>query len=209
MSFLAGVDVTNWLNAVFTAVIACATIAYVTLTKRLWRETKRTADAAIRSADAATNAANAASDSARAARIASETVSQIQRPFVGLLDRNLDNNPNEQYWRFPFTIRNHGPLPAVKVTARFRFFVGGVEIETLEKEDPSSAEIFPSSNHDVIVAGSVGKENLGRIMRGELVLKASIEYEATDGRKWVHEAEAKLSDGSRFLSVVKSETRVV
>jgi hypothetical protein len=198
---------TGWLNAVFTFVIASATIAYVILTKRLWKETKRTAEAAVRSADATTIAANAARASADAARIAAETASQMQRPFLGLVDGSLENNPNDQYWRFPLTVRNHGVVPAVQVTARFQFRIGGTVV--LEKVDPNSAEIFPASNHHVIIAGNVGKENLVRIVGGHLILNTTIHYAAPDGRKFVYEAEARLSDSSRFLSVVKSETRTI
>ncbi len=43
----------NWISAFFTVVIAAATVAYVVLTKRLWHETNKSADAAKKSADAA------------------------------------------------------------------------------------------------------------------------------------------------------------
>jgi hypothetical protein len=41
----------NWIMAFFTVVIAGATVAYVVLTKRLWQETKKSAEAAKNSAD--------------------------------------------------------------------------------------------------------------------------------------------------------------
>jgi hypothetical protein len=49
----------NWISAFFTVVIAAATIAYVRLTRGLWQETKKSADAAQKSAGAADKSADA------------------------------------------------------------------------------------------------------------------------------------------------------
>lgn len=73
----------NWVSAFFTVVIAVATIFYVRLTAKLWRETKRSADAATKSADATVEAAHAATTSANAAQESLRLLKQEYEDRIG------------------------------------------------------------------------------------------------------------------------------
>jgi multidrug efflux pump subunit AcrA (membrane-fusion protein) len=73
----------NWVSAFFTVVIAFATIVYVVLTGRLWKETKRSADAATKSADATVEAAQAATTSANAAQESLRLLKQEYEDRIG------------------------------------------------------------------------------------------------------------------------------
>jgi len=127
----------TWLNIAFTFVIAVATVAYVLFTRRLWQETKKSADAATKAADAATAAAT------------------IYRPYIGLVCIGQPNDPHNKWWTFKFSLQNYGNSPAVSVSAKFELMLSGETIASLN--DPKSAEIFPQSGHNVIFTCNLGK----------------------------------------------------
>lgn len=72
----------NWIMVLFTAVIASATVLYAWLTSKLWKETKKSADAAARAADAAAKAADAAHQSVKLARQQFEEQAGLGRTIV-------------------------------------------------------------------------------------------------------------------------------
>jgi hypothetical protein len=182
-----------WLTLFFTFVIALATIAYVFLTGQLWRETKKTAEAAILSAQAAQASAAATAG--------------LYRPFVGLVTTPHVNDPNASWWRISFALRNFGSTPAVHVKANCELIIGVERIYT--KEDPQSAEIFPNSSHEVVIATDLGLPVVRRFTGGSepLFLKVRVEYGSADGKRFEYVAQAKLIDSSRYFSILNSETR--
>jgi len=81
----------SWISAFFTVVIAVATVAYVWLTRRLWQETKKSADAATEAVRAAKDNALAAKQSASAAQssagAASESAALMRQQFYDQAER--------------------------------------------------------------------------------------------------------------------------
>ena len=209
-------DPTTW-GAIFTFVIAGATIVYVIFTRLLWQETKKAADAAKQSADAARISADAAKQSADAATEAAESTKKstqlleaLHRPYMGVSSVELfpdRSSQNLQTWQVAWKIKNFGTLPALGVEAKVHFFFGA---ELLRGgAGPRSAEIFPQSEADGKLDHKWAEVDRGTVMRGErtFVVRFQINYTASDGRKFEHVADAQFVPGDARFSVVKSETK--
>jgi hypothetical protein len=192
----------NWISAVFTVVIAVATIVYVWFTKKLWLETKRSADAAMK-------AAEAAGEAARAAKVSADESAALNRPFIGLISVEYPltgtNNPRYPHWIFPTELRNHGTLPATRVNALFEFFLGDSSLTIIQ--GPRSAEIFPSSAYQSNLRLDFG-EKLALFAAGkaELFLEVRATYNAPDGRAFQYSARMEFDTASRRFLVVNSKT---
>jgi hypothetical protein len=186
-------------SATFTVVSAVATIVYVIITAMLWQQTKRAADAAHKSADASAEAA-------RAARIASEASAALQRPLIGLVSGKQTVIPNVRRWTFSASLRNHGTLPAIRVSASFEFWVDGRQLSSVR--EPESAEIFPGSAYELNLAVDLGQDNLLAVASGRepLILKLLVKYDSIDERRFEYRAEAVLVDAGTRLAISKSQT---
>jgi len=99
---------TNVVIAFLTGVIAIATIVYVVLTARLWKETKKSADAATKSAEAAKKSADG--------------TAALYRPFIGLESLPTERLSSNTIWEFPSKLWNYGTLPASHLSASFAFY---------------------------------------------------------------------------------------
>jgi hypothetical protein len=100
---LSDVNLSNWISVGLTMVIAGTTIVYAWLTRKLWIETKR-------SADAATTAANAAKQSA-------DALTLIERPWLlaaeaGTLDDWSLTRQNKRIFFGYVKLKNYGKSPA-------------------------------------------------------------------------------------------------
>jgi len=187
-----------------TGVIAAATIAYVRLTKKLWQETKKSADAATISAEATKKSADAATEAALAAKKSAEVAAALHRPFMGLLRVTLKAGWNTRLWDIAFVLKNYGTLPASNVGATIEFFTDNTL--RAEKTEPTAVQIFPSEELDSIVRFDMcdpGRVPVHQETK-ELRIKVRIPYQGEDGRHFEYTAEVSYTQG-RF-AVDKSET---
>ena len=195
-------DLASLVTAAFTATIAIATVVYVWVTHKLWKETKRSAEAAMKSADAAVVAADAA-------RISAETSAALHRPFLGLVSHPLENDAMDPVKRFHVELRNFGTIPALRVSGVIEFFLEDRLLAI--SNEPEAAEIFPGSAYGRILHHRLSDEDLSLHYRGGMNLRLRMRtiYEAPDGRRFEYKAEGPLGEyGSHFL-LDKSETRTL
>jgi hypothetical protein len=110
-------------------------------------------------------------DAARAAKVASEASAALQRPLIGLVSGRQTVNPNAQSWILSAGLRNHGTLPAIRVSASFEYWAETRLLSNIR--EPESAEIFPGSSYDLNLHINLGQDNLRAITSGRerLVLK--------------------------------------
>lgn len=99
----------NLLMMVFTGIIAVATVAYVVVTKRLLRET-------MRSASGAKDSADAAKISAEVAKRAADLDAARHRPYLAVSVFQRSNDFNADQWVTQWVVKNYGTLPASAVT---------------------------------------------------------------------------------------------
>jgi hypothetical protein len=191
----------NWVSAFFTIVIAIATVVYVAFTKKLWRETQRSADAAAKSAEAAVVASNAA-------KVSAESASALYRPFIGLTSLPSLNDPNSNDWMFPIELRNYGTLPALRVNAAFEFFLAERSLVVITR--PESAEVSPNSPFETNLDLRLTTPDRIFLNAGAVLnLKLCTIYESPDGRKFEYKVEGPLGEHGRRFLLNRSETRLI
>jgi hypothetical protein len=82
-------------GAIFTGVIALATLVYVVLTLLLWKQTKAAAEAAKISANAAQSSA--------------QTLGNLYRPFLSVASIRIRKQPpSADAWMIDWTLKNFG-----------------------------------------------------------------------------------------------------
>lgn len=189
----------NWISAFFTVVIAVATICYVVLTKRLWQETKNSADAAAQAARAAITSANL-------------TV-ELHRPYMALQSVTLRNvsHPNQNWrlanaWFIDWSIANLGTLPAHHVHAK-------LELRSHDTpkvdEGPYDAEVYPQSQS--LTRTTHLLVNPISVQKGSTVHSAHvvIEYAAPAGHRYRHTAQASFDKNHGIFSITESKTEAI
>ena len=186
----------NWISAVFTIVIAAATVVYVIFTQKLWQETKRSADAA--------------KDSAEAAKVAAEISATLHRPFMGLHRAALQNGDNWQHdpgWRISWGVSNFGTLPAIDVETRMALCLGDRLL--YEELGTGGAEVFPQADPlESITVMNWKNEDRDRALSGSdsVVLRVRITYASPSGQKFKHTANAKFDRGFGTFTISQSKT---
>ncbi len=170
----------NWVTAALTAVIAVATIVYVRLTARLWKETKR-------SAEAATVAALAAKKSA-------EVAAALHRPFMGLALVSHEGGRGTDSWELHFVLKNYGTMPALNVGLLMDFFADTSRFA--QKTEPTSVQIFPGAQVESKVRLNMHPHRIP-IQEGteKLRIVVHVPYQAEDGRHFEYSAEVSYAEG--------------
>jgi hypothetical protein len=185
-------------SAIFTGVIAVETLIYLFYTGRLWRATKKAADAATISADAARMSADAA-------KLSADIAAGLHRPFMGLARLDLRTDMNSRTWVVVWTIKNFGTLPAVCVEAVLDWTAG---INSGTEKGPASAEVFPQDGVELQARFVLDPGVHARLTSNHetLVIRPRIKYSATDGRKFLYSAEAQFGFDTGTFMMVSSRT---
>lgn len=190
----------NWLMVAFTAIIAVATVWYVVVTTRLWKETQRSTDAATASADAAKVSADAAKKSA-------DIDAGLHRPYLGVSALHRQNDFNADTWAIWCCVKNYGTLPAsgVRVTV-----ILDREGRGSYGEGPlcKSIEILPQADFKGSLPISVNADTRSRLTSGDWAMIAHIRitYSATDGTLYAHNAEFVYDRTIQNFRVDESKT---
>jgi hypothetical protein len=154
------------LTEVSTAIIAVATVVYVVFTIGLWRETKKSADAAKTSADMG---------------------AALHRPYLGVPVLTLYNSPNPGSWVVRWEVKNFGTLPACDVRIQIRHLLNGCDQGP--RFDQGPCEIFPGSTVQGFVQNiPVDGRALNSLLNGnwKLVAEATVSYAQSADRSWTH-----------------------
>jgi hypothetical protein len=183
----------NGIVAVFTVVIAIATIVYVVLTNLLWRETKKSADAAVVAADAAKKSADLAA--------------ALYRPFMSLRGVQLKSGLGTHVWEIDFMFKNYGTRPALNVGLTTQFFVDNTPRQ--QPTQPASIQVFPLSEFSALAPFDMGEADRLPIEQETKKLRISVRipYETEEGRRFEFVAEVSYRQG-KFM-IEKSETRTI
>jgi hypothetical protein len=185
-------DLPSWVTVLLTAVIAAATIAYVRLTKRLWEETKKSADAATTSAEATRKSAEAAVEAALAAKKSTEIAAALHRPFVGLSSVIHKSGWGTDSWEIVFVLKNYGSLPALNVGMMIEFFADTTRVAQVT--EPTAVQIFPSVELESNLRLGFGQHRIP-IQQGQqrLLVSVRIPYKTEDGRNFEYSAQVSYA----------------
>jgi hypothetical protein len=181
------------ITVVAAFVAALATLAFFVATIKIFRETKRSADAA-----------------AEVARLATE----LHRPFMALESVILRNaiEPKQTNWRqdctwtVDWSIANLGTLPANHVHA-------SLELRTPETlkldEGPKDIEVYPQSQP--ITRTTQLLVNPEDVEKGTIQVSANvtIDYASSIGTRYRHTAEAHFNNAQRTFAVSQSKTEIL
>ena len=137
------------ITAIFTAVIAVATVTYVIYTKKLWRETKRAADAAK-----------------DAVELSRQSFVALNRPYIGIskIDRKPPRHFQDGLLQIDVQLMNFGTVPAGRVNARLGYSVDGGPMDFGEPEP--AFELFPGATSTITRAMDVDADLHASILNG-------------------------------------------
>ncbi len=191
----------EWISATCTAVIAIATIIYVVYTRGLWRETKKSADAAKRAADAATASAEATRVTAQAAKTSADITAAMHQPvieianveFAKLQGAPINYNPLAAgLLDLQITLKNYGLASAFNVEVDIR---AGVRNRKNNRMPKSGMQLAPSSECPISISVTIPPEDFKRIREGEIYsVDITCTYTTPDGQKrYRYETERVLS----------------
>jgi hypothetical protein len=194
----------NFYAAVFTGVIAVATIAYVTVTAYLFRATERAAKAAGGSAKAAQQSA----DLARQAFFASH------RPFVGISRCQLDTSPEPgsvygKAMRVRFEARNYGLAPATAVELKADALLDGDPLAEFTEYPP--CDILPGASVGNILQVPMGQESRRDIeeLACELQVRVQVRYRVPGDVAYQHTARFAYTHEHREFTPAGSSTEIL
>jgi hypothetical protein len=188
------------ITAIAAFIAALATLAYLIATIKIFRETKKSADAAAEAARAATRSADLASE--------------LHRPFMALESVILRNaiEPKQTNWRqdstwiIDWSIANFGTLPAnhVHATIELRSF----HVPKLD-EGPYDAEIYPQSQP--VTRTTLLLVNPAEALQGSIHASAhvAIDYASPAGTCYRHTAEALFDNARGIFSISESKTEII
>jgi hypothetical protein len=189
----------NVLMLAFTGIIAVATVWYAVVTRRLWTETKRSADAAKASADAAKVSADAATRSAN-------VTAALHRPYLGVSALRRDNDYNADMWVIRCCVKNYGTLPAAETRVE-------VSVERDGHGDfargpvSSGWEILPQGEFSGFLQFGIGQKTRNEISAAEpMVARVKITYLAPGGTRCTHNAKFLYDRTTRNFRPGPSET---
>jgi hypothetical protein len=211
----------NALMLVFNATIAVATVAYVILTRRLWRATKQSADAAKASADAAKLSADAANVTADAAKLSADAASvtadaarrsadlgaALHRPHLGVSLFQRHNAYDAEQWAIRCCVRNYGTLAGREVRVE-------VAIDRDGRGDFGRGmvcagwEIPPGAEVGGFLVIRMDRTTRELLPKGEAGMAGHVEvnYAAPDGRSFTHSADFTYDRTTQDFRPERSET---
>ena len=176
---------------------------------------KESAEATTVAADAGKKSADAAVEAAEASKKSTDLLAELNRPYMGVSYVELRpdaNAQNRDSWDIAWAIENFGALPALSVNATIELLL---DQQPLSSEiGPISAEVFPKSKPietTTVLQWGVSNPGKDAVLRGEkfLIVKISVDYRASSGTRYSHEAHAQFLGGRGKFSVLKSTTRTV
>ena len=166
-------------SAVFTFIIAVATVAYVIYTAKLFKATKSTAEAAKNSAE-----------------IAQKAFFLSHRPYLGISQCKRQEPPHDPHFLISLETKNFGAFPAADVRISVAFFFGdnqaGWQPVGKEQEQPP-CEIFPEGpviNHNNAMLSPDQLRDI-RNDRGGLLVRLQVQYEVAGEGRYRHTAKFK------------------
>jgi hypothetical protein len=203
-------NIAEWISAVFTAVIAVATIVYVTYTRRLWRETKASADAAKASADAAKVTADAAKKSA-------DIAAELQQPilvvwvirFVEPPVHPLNFNPlSSDLLDLQVMLKNLGVLSAMDIAIDGWTYLNEGSEQLNRLTNPGPLQVPPGY---VIPVNFKVQMKLGRLTEGAVYrVKLEVRYSSPQGNKRYRYVTVRaLNTTDRSFTVEHNHTELV
>ncbi len=185
---------TDVLMVVFNGVIAIATTAYVIFTRRLWKETKESADAARTSAEAAKRSA--------------EIDAALHRPYLGVSQFLRHNDFNADRWAVRWVVKNYGTLPACDVKVEIAIDRDG-RGDFARGPVCQSWELFPQA----ALEGTFGVP-LDQVTRAALVKHepaiaghVSVKYTSPEGKCFRHTADFAYDPAAQNFRPDRSQTK--
>ena len=185
------------LTVLFTAVIAAATVVYVVFTRRLWKATSMTAEAAKLSADAARESAD----------LARKSFEALHRPYLGVAEVRRASDPHDSYWQILFEVRNYGTLPAADTKVSVEVYWGSAT--ELSQPAIQIGEVQPQAGLSRTVWGKLSDAALSAVERGELGVKVEVSYQGVGPSRYVHRAHFLYSRRLQGFEPRFSETKEV
>lgn len=189
----------NWwrdpltLGAIFTGVIAVATIVSILVNVAQWRSTRK--------------AANAASVSAEASRKSAEIAAALNRPDVGVPSFTYTREQHLAVWPIEWKVKNFGTLSANKVSASLEMFLNGKSRLLDPMTGPS--QIFPQAEIQSTAYVPLNGEEQKEIKCGNSILLGSVclKYEAANGPQYEHRAEFRYDHNKNIFVLDRSESK--
>ncbi len=183
------VDEPNW-TAVFTIVIAAATVTYVWFTRRLWIATKA--------------AAEAAKDSADAARQSAEIAAALHRPYIGVLSFKFVGHRNKLLWWVACAIKNFGTLPAHRVAFRARVVLAGATQP--DYSPPCAATLQPGQEEIFKFAVPIERDDLTLDFNGtkEVWVRTWVEYVTPETNRYRYNAQIRYHPSTSDFLLAES-----
>lgn len=184
------------MTALFTGVLTLATIFYVVFTFLLWRETKKSADAAAKLAQAAKDSADMAAE--------------LNRPILGIAEVTLVEVPGAHLpgvraiipgvRQIIVTLQNYGTFYAKGVLLEWKAYMQATN-ETRNDSRQGPIDIAHGATCPINLSVSISPDDVARISKGGANYKIQIqaEYSTPDEqRRWKYTAVRVLSPPSTF-----------
>ena len=189
------------LMVVFTGIIALATVWYVVVTTRLWKETRR-------SADAAKSSAEAAKLSAEAAKASADTDAALHRPYLGVSVLQRHTQYGAGMWAIRCRVKNYGTLPACAVSVH-------VDVDRRGQGQYGSGplcnawEMLPQAELEDFLQFRVDADAFTRLSNGEwpMIAHVEVKYNAPTGTRYTHIAEFAFDRTTQNFRPESSETK--
>ncbi len=186
-------------TAIFTAVIACSTVAYTIITRRLWKATKQSVDASRKSVE-----------------IAEKTFEASHRPYLGIERISRQITPHDPHWWIVVTVRNFGSLPAPDVEMKAEVQLDGKLVGEKHFMPPlvsemrfiRSLEIFPGAPYDWTLENLLTLEDTKKVTVGQaaLAIRVTITYSISPDLRYEHLALIEYNAGGRAFRLQTSST---
>jgi hypothetical protein len=189
-------------TAIFTAVIAFSTVAYMIITALLWKATKQSVDASRRSVE-----------------IAEKTFEASHRPYLGIQRTSRQTPPYDAHWWIVVTVRNFGNLPAPDVEMKAEVQIDGELVGEKHSIPPLGGkmhvipplELFPGAPYhwilqNILPAGRSENVNAGV---AALTISVTITYPIPPDVRCEYLALIKYIPGVREFRLETSSTKRV
>jgi hypothetical protein len=222
----ATLNTAEWVSAIATAVIGIATIIYVAFTRGLWRETKKSADAAAKSAEAAAAAAVANRIAAEAAKQAADMAAELNGPSLGVegfqfLGETLapQGDGTISHWRLEGRLRNFGNLRAcgVVIEGAAYFDTETLRLNDIPRQGP--LEIAPEAECPIRHFISISTMHVKAFCHDRTTVRLNVKVgysSPTLQRRWLYTATLAVSQqpDTRVnfplaLTIEKSDTQAL
>lgn len=186
-------------TAIFTAVIAFSTVAYMIITALLWKATKQSVDASRKSVE-----------------IAEKTFKASHRPYLGIELTFRETPPEDPHWRIVVRVSNFGNLPAPDVEMKAEVQIDGKLVGEKhfiprlagEMQILRTLEIFPGAPYDWTLENLLTVEDTEKVRVGTaaLAIRVTIFYSISPDFRYEHLALIEYNAGVREFRVQHSRT---